>query len=144
VSVSFPEYHDDAILRRILWRKCSLRVHMAALSGTLVDDQAGRRYVASVPGRGNRFVAKRSRVGEALSVAASACAATDEPTHNLPMLHTRAIGRAKIATSLGSYLLRGRSITLIGRAKITVALATAEALRASGWRHCEESHRCRR
>jgi hypothetical protein len=117
---------------------------MAALNRTLVDDQAGRRYISSVAGRSDLFVAKRSRVGEALSVAASACAATDEPMHNLPMLHTRSIGRAKIAASLVSYLLRWRSITLAGQARTTAALATAEALRASRWRRREESLRCRR
>jgi hypothetical protein len=117
---------------------------MAARGRTLVDDQAGRRHIASVPGRGYCFVARRSRVGEALSVAASACAATDEPTHNLPMLHTKAIARAKIAASLVSYRPRWRTIRLVGQAKTTAALATAEALRASRWRRREESLRCRR
>ena len=115
---------------------------MAALNRTLVDDQAGRRDIPSVAGRSDRFVAKRSRVGEALSVAASACAATDEPTHNLPMLHTRAIGRAKIAASLVSYRPRWRSITLVVQAKTTVGLVAAEVLRSARYRRCKESLRC--
>jgi hypothetical protein len=115
---------------------------MAALGGTLVDDQAGRRFIASVLGRGYRFVARRSCVGDALSVAASACAAADEPMHNLPMLRTRAIGRARIATSLASYLLRRGSITLLVQGKTAADLATAEALRVSDWRRREESIRC--
>jgi hypothetical protein len=77
---------------------------MATLGRTLVDDQAGHRY--------------------------------------LPMLRTRAIGRGKIATSLVSYLLRWRSVTLVGQGKTTVALATAEARRAPGWRRRKESLRC--
>ena len=115
---------------------------MAALNRTLVDDQAGRRNIPSVAGCSNRFVAKRSRVGEALSVAASACAATDEPTHNLPMLHTSAIGRAEIATSLVSYLPRWRSIMLVVQAKTTVGLVAAEVLRSARYRRCKESLRC--
>jgi hypothetical protein len=115
---------------------------MAALNRTLVDDQAGRRDIPSVAGRSDRFVAKRSRVGEALSVAASACAATDEPTHNLPMLHTRAIGRAEIATSLVPYRPRWRSITLVVQAKTTVGLVAAEVLRSARYRRCKESLRC--
>jgi hypothetical protein len=122
--------------------KCSLRVHMAALGCTLVDNEAGSRYIASVPERGRRFVVIRSHFEEALSVAASACAATGEPTHNLPMLRTKAIGHANSVASLVSYLLRWCSITLVGPAKTTVALATAEALPASGWRRCKESLPC--
>ena len=117
---------------------------MAALSRTLVDGQASRRHIASVPGRGYCFVARRSRVGEGLSVAASACAATDGPTHNLPMLRTRTIGPAKIDTSLVSYLLRWRPITLVGQAKTTVGLVAAEVLRSARYRYrrCKESLRC--
>ena len=48
MSVAFTEYHDDAFLRRILRRKCSLRVHMAALSRSFVEDQAGRRYITLI------------------------------------------------------------------------------------------------
>jgi len=115
---------------------------MAELGRTLVDAQTGRRYIASVPRRGYRFVARRSRVGEALSVAASACAAADEPTRNLPMLHTSAIGRAKIAESLVSYLPRWCSITLVVQAKTTVGLVAAEVLRSARYRCCKESLRC--
>ena len=35
----------------------NLKVHIAALRRTLGDGQPGRRYVATVPGRGYRFVA---------------------------------------------------------------------------------------
>jgi hypothetical protein len=61
------------------------------------------------------------------------------PTRDEPML--TAIGHARIGTSLESHLLRGRFITLVGRSKTTVALATAEA-RTSGCR--DRSLRCRR
>jgi hypothetical protein len=60
----------------------------------------------------------------------------------LPMLRMKAIGRAKVATSLVSYLLHWRFITLLRQGKTTVALVTAEALLASGWRRHEESLRC--
>jgi hypothetical protein len=118
---------------------------MAALRRTLVDDQAGNPYIASVPRWGYGFVATRSRVEEALPVAASAAAAREEPTHNLPMPATRTMGRAKIIASLVSYLPRWRSITLVGPrdiGKTTVALAVVETLRAVHSRRCEESLRC--
>jgi DNA-binding winged helix-turn-helix (wHTH) protein len=35
----------------------NLKVHIAALRPTLADGQAGRRYLATIPGRGCRFVA---------------------------------------------------------------------------------------
>ena len=61
------------------------------------------------------------------------------PTRDEPRL--TAIGHAKIVTSLESHLLRGRFITLVGRSKTTVSLATAEP-RTSGCR--DRSLRCRR
>lgn len=42
---------------------------MALLHRSLVDNRAGNRLIASVPGWGYRFVATRSRVEEALTVA---------------------------------------------------------------------------
>jgi DNA-binding winged helix-turn-helix (wHTH) protein len=36
---------------------CNLTVHVAALRRTLADGQAGNRYLATIPGRGYRFVA---------------------------------------------------------------------------------------
>jgi hypothetical protein len=115
---------------------------MAALVRTRVDDQ-GAVVIVSLPAGGCRFVARRPRVREALSVAASACGATDVSTHELPIRRTRAIGRGKIAVSLLAHLLRCRSITLVGHAKPTFALAPVDALHASGWRCREESHQCR-
>jgi hypothetical protein len=35
----------------------NLKVHIAALRPTLADGQSGRRYLATIPGRGYRFVA---------------------------------------------------------------------------------------
>ena len=40
----------------------NLRVHMAALRRTLGDGQAGNRFIATIPGRGYRFVGKLSSV----------------------------------------------------------------------------------
>src|SRR5262245_18041920 len=42
----------------------NLRVHIAALRRALGDGQAGRRYVANIPGRGYRFVAPVSLSAE--------------------------------------------------------------------------------
>jgi DNA-binding winged helix-turn-helix (wHTH) protein len=110
----------------------NLRVHMAALRRALGDGQAGKRFVATIPGRGYRFVAPLSPL-EAPQPGPSQ-AAGDEQKHNLPALQTRMVGRAEIVASLLAALSQWRLITLVGPGgigKTTVALAVADELIAT-------------
>jgi DNA-binding winged helix-turn-helix (wHTH) protein len=107
----------------------NLKVHVAALRRALGEGQLGRRYIATVSGRGYYFVApvERSEPG-ASSVHQSAAAAR---THNLPASPTRTIGRADTIDALLRQLPRHRLVTIVGPGgigKTTVALAVAEAL----------------
>jgi predicted ATPase/DNA-binding winged helix-turn-helix (wHTH) protein len=107
----------------------SLRVHMAALRRTLGDGQAGNRFIATIPGRGYRFVAELSFVeaqqpDQTVSV-------VKEQTHNLPVLPTRMVGCSEHSNLLVHNLQQSRFITLVGPGgigKTTLALAVAEML----------------
>jgi predicted ATPase/DNA-binding winged helix-turn-helix (wHTH) protein len=107
----------------------TLRVHVAGLRRALGDGQPGRRYLASVPGRGYRFVApvtfKQQDTPSTYIPDAAARA------HNLPVLRARVVGRAEAIGALGDRLRRQRFITIVGAGgvgKTAVALALAEAL----------------
>jgi predicted ATPase/DNA-binding winged helix-turn-helix (wHTH) protein len=106
----------------------NLRVHLAALRKALGDGQAGNRYVATIPGRGYRFVAPIS-LSELPT--ASARAAAPETAHNLPALLTRPVGRAETVSLLVAQVQERRFITVAGPGgigKTTVALAVADEL----------------
>src|SRR5262245_10078670 len=110
----------------------NLRVHIAALRRALGDGQAGKRYVANVPGRGYRFVAPVSisqRSGPALPRTPAA-----SPAHNLPSPLMRIVGRDKVVSALVAHFASARLITIVGPGgigKTTVALAVANELAAS-------------
>jgi predicted ATPase/DNA-binding winged helix-turn-helix (wHTH) protein len=115
----------------IFVEESSLRVHMAALRRTLGDGQAGNRYIATIPGRGYRFVAELNSV-EGRSE--PGLPIVEDRKHNLPMLPTRMVGRGEQIDSLVRHLRQSRFITLVGPGgigKTTVALAAAEALLAN-------------
>ena len=108
----------------------NLRVHMAALRRALGDGQSGNRYIATIPGRGYRFVA-------AVSIL-SASRPSEPPhqapdiSHNLPVSLTRIVGRSDIVAALTEQLPARRFVTIAGpggMGKTTVALAVAEELR---------------
>src|SRR5437016_8099104 len=109
----------------------ALRVHVAALRKALGDGQAGKRYIANIPGRGYSFVAPVTRE--------HARPATPSPneaaeSNNLPAPLMRIIGRDDVITALGSQLTRRRLLTIVGPGgigKTTVAVAVADAVRAS-------------
>jgi predicted ATPase/DNA-binding winged helix-turn-helix (wHTH) protein len=110
----------------------NLRVHIATLRRTLGDGQAGKRYVANIPGRGYRFVAPVSLSADQEPLAPLPSAATR--THDLPAPPTRMLGRDDIVNSLISQLPQRRFITLVGPGgigKTTVALAAADRSTAS-------------
>jgi predicted ATPase/DNA-binding winged helix-turn-helix (wHTH) protein len=110
----------------------SLKVHIAALRRVLGEGQSGRRYVATVSGRGYRFVAPVELVEpDTPQVRGNA---TAERTHNLPASPTRTIGRADTIDTLMNEVRQQRIVTVVGPGgigKTTVALAAAESLVAA-------------
>ena len=107
----------------------NLKVNVAALRRALGEGRLGRRYIATVSGRGYRFVAP---VGFSAPGSAPALrSAGAERSHNLPVALTRTIGRADTIDALLKQLPRRRLVTIVGPGgigKTTVALAVAEAL----------------
>src|SRR5271170_4052904 len=117
-----------------VWQKtfveeANLKIQVSALRRALGDGQGGRRFVATVPGRGYNFVAP---IGVAeLPQAAMPSAITHAGAHNLPHALTRMIGREEAAAALVSRLASERLVTIVGPGgigKTTVALAVAERL----------------
>ncbi len=107
----------------------TLRVHVAGLRKALGDGQPGRRYLASVPGRGYRFVAPVDLA--APGVSATQPDAKVDRVHNIPISQVRAVGRANTIRALRDQLPKQRFITIVGAGgvgKTTVALALAETL----------------
>ncbi|MHA3736943.1 ATP-binding protein [Pseudomonas sp. Eth.TT006] len=104
----------------------NLRVHMAALRKALGDGQAGQRYIVTVAQRGYSFVAPLTVQTDQQRPHEAAPA-----RHNLPLRHTRMIGRQPLVDSLMQQLPLQRCITLVGPGgigKTTVALRVAEQL----------------
>jgi predicted ATPase/DNA-binding winged helix-turn-helix (wHTH) protein len=107
----------------------NLKVNVAALRRALGEGRPGRRYIATVSGRGYRFVApvKLSEPGSSPALRSNA----PGHSHNLPVSLTRTIGRAGAIDALLEQLPRHRLIAVVGPAgigKTTVAVAAAETL----------------
>jgi predicted ATPase/DNA-binding winged helix-turn-helix (wHTH) protein len=105
----------------------NLKVHVAALRRALDKGQSGGRYIATVSGRGYRFVASVKPCGPAAPPAHPSAAAPR--AHNLPASPTRTIGRTKTIDALRRQLPERRFVTVLGLGgigKTTVALAVAE------------------
>lgn len=127
--------HDDLFAQ--VWphtvvEESSLRVHMSALRKALGDGLDGRRYIASLPGRGYRFVMAVTEPGatgmpaEASSLGPAAAAAVSPRL--LPTRLTGVVGREQELGVLSAKLERSRLVTLVspgGMGKTTVALAIA-------------------
>jgi predicted ATPase/DNA-binding winged helix-turn-helix (wHTH) protein len=110
----------------------TLKVHICLLRRVLGDGQPGRRCLATVQGRGYTFVAP-VEFSSAVKPITPPSAAVDRK-HNLPTLHTRALGRGDTISALLDRLQRQRFITIVGGGgigKTTVALAVAEAVIAT-------------
>ena len=109
----------------------ALRVYVAALRKALGDGQAGRRYIANIPGRGYSFVAPVTREQQQPATAPPDRAVLGG---NLPAPLTRIVGRDDIIAALRTQLVRRRFLTIVGPGgigKTTVAVAIAESVSAS-------------
>src|SRR2546423_12054381 len=120
ISLTWPKtFVEDA----------NLKIQISALRRALGDGQGGRRYIATIPGRGYNFVAPvRFEKPSRASLPATIASAT---AHNLPLAATRMIGREEAVASLVSRLSRERLLTIVGAGgigKTTLALAVAERM----------------
>jgi len=111
--------------------EANLRVHVAGLRKLLGDGQTSARYIASVIGRGYRFVAPVA-ISEAPRPV-SLPSATGQST-GLPAQLRRMVGRSDVVAGLSTRLPRQRFVTIVGPGgigKTTVAVAVAEGLATS-------------
>ena len=88
------------------------KMQVGALRRALGDGQGGRRFVATIPGRGYSFVAPISFVEP--PQAAISAATMHVGAHNLPYTATRMIGREEAMAALASRLSSGRIVTIVG------------------------------
>jgi DNA-binding winged helix-turn-helix (wHTH) protein len=122
----------DELVARV-WRgtvveEGNLKFQVGALRRALGDGRGGRRYIATSPGQGYRFVAPVS-VAQAPAAAAPPAAPTRQ-NHNLPQQLTRLIGRADAVGRMVAWVQRHRMLSIVGPGgigKTSVALAAAEA-----------------
>jgi predicted ATPase/DNA-binding winged helix-turn-helix (wHTH) protein len=110
----------------------ALRVHVAAVRKALGDGREGNRFIASIPGRGYRFVAPVTREPRQEGPAPP----PNQPAHsgNLPALLTHVVGRDEVIATVVSRCSQHRLLTIVGPGgigKTTVAIAAAERMSAS-------------
>jgi DNA-binding winged helix-turn-helix (wHTH) protein len=107
----------------------NLKFQVAALRRALGDGRDGRRYLATSPRQGYRFVAGVTVTNDVAPSAPQPAALTYQ--HNLPGLITPLIGRSDLIAKFVDLLPRQRLLTATGPGgigKTSVAVAVAERL----------------
>jgi len=105
--------------------EANLKVNIAALRRALPRDQPDTNYIATVPGRGYRFVAPVRVLGQ--SVEAVLTDAAIGVTGDLPVV-SALIGRDEVTVEIVDTLAETRLLTIVGPAgvgKTSIAIATA-------------------
>lgn len=123
--VSKTELMDRAWPNTVV-EESNLKVHMTALRRALGDGQEGQRYIATVVGRGYRFV---SPVVSGHSPMQSPM--PPQLASRLPALTTCVVGRADAIEAIGHQLKQHRLVTVLGSGgigKTTIALGVATAV----------------
>lgn len=106
----------------------NLRVQIAAVRRALSDQPGQPTYIASVSGRGYRFIADVVVHRQQPETVGRGRATLLKPTHSLPSPVQRVIGRDKAVARLTQLLARQRLVTIVGPGgigKTTVALLIA-------------------
>jgi predicted ATPase/DNA-binding winged helix-turn-helix (wHTH) protein len=106
----------------------NLKVQVAGLRRALGDSRGSNRYLATIPGRGYRFVAP---VSDADALTPSRPRTAGEASHHLSAPVTAVVDRADSVAAITAHLPRQRFISVVGPGgigKTTVALVAASKM----------------